>query len=509
MRRGLVPLLAALVFGAVWLGTHPPLPLLPNGDVYTSLGVARNLAEGRGLVNDTVYPLFTAYDWGRAIPQPLIHRQPGLAVLLVPVYLAAGGDPAATEALIRPFFAGFLALTVLIGLVALQRRGRLHAAGAWLLLLLVNPLLALGIHWGWGEIPATALLLLLWLLMRDRQPAELTVARTALFAGLCGLLALIRLDILWIPVLWWLATGLAARRRRTGALARRTALAAVVGLVVLAPWLLHVTRHTGAPLSNPLAEAVQLDLREDWWDYPRLRGREPVPLAENLQANLVPAAQKLAAGVRSYVRTLGLWLPWYFWLLVLPVWALEVLRRSERGHPARRALGPPGLLWLTLALMVLQYAFFSPETRHLLPVLPIVVWEGVLVIDRWLRRPRRPLPRSAALTAMAGAALLLSPPGLGGESGNVATARGLATSVTGAVQRAGDLPPGPVFSDTAAVPWRLGRPCVWSPFDEVVEEEIRRTVPAMADAPWVRLPLADGDSPDFPLPPGLGTTPQD
>ncbi len=505
MRRGLLPVLAALVFGAVWLAMHPPLPQLPNGDVYTSLGVARHLARGDGLLNDTVYPLFTAYEWGQALPQPLIHRPPGLAVLLVPAYVLAGGDAAAAEALIRPLFALLLTALALVGCLAFWRRGHLPAAPAWLLLLLINPLLALGVQWGWGEIPVALLLLVLWLQLRERPPADFSLPRTVLFAALCAAMALVRTDLLWVPVLWWLIGGLAARRRRPGALVGRTAVAAVVGVALLAPWWLHVAHHAGDPLSNPLADAVQLDMSEQWYDYPRLRGRDPVPLTENLQANLAPALHKVVMGVRSYVRTLGLWLPWYFWLTVLPLWAVVAYRRHERGHAGLRALGPPGLLWLTVALMVVKYALFSPETRHLLPVLPVVAWEGVLLADRWLRHPRAPLARTAALAAMAGVALLLSPPGLGGEAGNMTTARALAGPVAETVAHHADLPPGPVFTDTAAVPWRLDRPGVWSPYDEAVEAAIRREVAGMADAPWVRLRL--GAAGELLVPPGLGPLP--
>ena len=102
MRAGALLLLATALFGLVWLAVHPPLPQLPNGDIYTSLGVARHLANGDGLLNDSVYPLFTAYPWGHVMPQPLIHRPPGLAVLLLPAWYLADGDPVRAEALVRP-----------------------------------------------------------------------------------------------------------------------------------------------------------------------------------------------------------------------------------------------------------------------------------------------------------------------------------------------------------------------------------------------------------------------
>jgi hypothetical protein len=39
------------------------------------------------------------------------------------------------------------------------------------------------------------------------------------------------------------------------------------------------------------------------------------------------------------------------------------------------------------------------------------------------------------------------------------------------------------------VPWRLNRPFVWSPLDEAVEAEIRKTVPALREAPYLRAML--------------------
>ena len=501
MRSTALVLAAAAVFSVAWLGLHPAMPQLPNGDIYTSLGVARHLAAGDGLLNDTVYPLFTAYPWGQTMPQPLIHRPPGLAVLLLPAWWLSGGDPVAAEALVRPVMAVMLGLVALGGLVALRRLGRLPVAAAWLLLLLVNPLLALAVHWGWGEIPAMALLMVLWQMVRRRRPADSRPHRAALYAVLSGVLALIRGDLLWVPVLWWFAAGLTDRRRRLQVAATRTILAGIVGVAVLLPWWLHVTGHAGSPLSNPLTEAVQLDLSSDWWDYPLLRGREPMPLAGNLASHPLQAVHKVLVGGRSYVRTLGLWLPWYFWFLITSLWLQRVWRRQRAGVPAGRAGGPYGLLMATLVLMVVQYALFSHETRHLLPILPLVAWEGLLLAEGAVRSIRRPELRGVALTAMASVALLLSPPGLGGEAGNVETARDLAGAVAEETARVADLPPGPVFSDNAVVPWRTGRPCVWSPFDASVEAEIRRAIPAMADAPWVRI------LPDGPLSPPLDRRP--
>ncbi len=488
MRTLGLSLAAGLCFVIAWHLAQPPLPQLPTGDVFTSLATARHLSRGDGLVNDTIYPLFTAYPWGREVPQPLLHRPPGLAVLLLPAWWLADGDPARAEQLVRPVMLAMLGLVAALGAWALQRRRAGAAILAWLILLLVNPLLALAVHWGWGEVPVGLLLLVLWLMVRHRRPAAMSPTRTATYALVCGLLALVRSDVLWVPVLWWLVAGLTDRRRPWALLARRTLLAAVVGVAVLLPWWLHVARHTGHPLANPLTDAVQLNLRVHWWDYPLLRSRTPLPLAENLAQNAWPAVLKTGAGVRLYLRTLGHWLPWLLWLACLALWGRRTWRRLRRGRHWLPAAGPPGLLAATLCLLVLEYAFFSQETRHVLPLLPLFVWEAALLADHALRRRlRRVAWRAPALAAAAIVIVQVTPPSLGGEAGNIAHARRSAERVAELAREHADLPPGPVFSDTAILPWRLDRSYVWSPFDAAIEAEIRAEVPALREAPWVRL----------------------
>lgn len=499
MRPAAGALAIGLLFAGAWLAVHPPLPQLPTGDVFTSLSVARHLSRGDGLVNDTIYPLLTAYPWGRDFPQPLVHRTPGLAVLLLPAWWLSGGDPGRAEDLVRPVMLAVLVLLIVVGAWTLQRHGATAAASAWALMLLLNPLLALAVRWGWSEVAAGFFLLAAWLLLRRRAPAAMSPGRAAGFAALAALLAYVRFDLLWVPVVWWCATAMSQRRRQVSRLLPRTALAALVGAGLLAPWWQHVARHTGSPLTNPLADAVQLDLSAEWWQYPLLRSRTPLPLAQNLTENPGPALRKIRSGVRHYAVTLGQWLPWLVWIGGLVLWAAQTRRRWRRGHRRLAATGPPGLLAATLGFMVLQYAFFSQETRHLLPLLPLVAWETALLADRRLR-PRLPRPavRGIALAALAAVAIVLVPAGLGGEADNVAAARASAARVAAVTLRAArELPPGPVFSDTAIIPWRLNRAFVWSPFDAAIEAEVRLLVPALREAPYIRLheqpPAASGD----------------
>ncbi len=70
MRTRALIVLAAVAFGGVWLVVHPALPQLPNGDVFTSLGVARHLAEGDGFQNGSVYPCSRPIPGARPCPSP-------------------------------------------------------------------------------------------------------------------------------------------------------------------------------------------------------------------------------------------------------------------------------------------------------------------------------------------------------------------------------------------------------------------------------------------------------
>jgi len=483
-------LAAAVLFVAIWPVVHPPLPLTPVADVYTSLSVARNLAEGEGLNNDLAYPLFTAYPWGDSFPQPLVHRPPGLAFLLVPVYWLAGGDPVRCEELVPSLMLVLMGGLVMAGLHGLRRRGVAYAGPAWLLLLMVSPLLGLAVSQGWSQIPAALLLLILWLMVTRRRASRQSHGAMAGYAAVAAGLALVRMDLLWVPVLWWVGSMVGSRRRPLSLLVRRTVLAAFVGVLLLAPWWIHVTRYMGSPLGNPLASAVQLDLTGNWWAYPLLRSCEPLPLGENLTANALAALKKTAIGIRFFLQTLGLWLPWLFWVLAISSWLERTVGRWRRGHAFGRAIGPPGLLVITLGLLMIQYGFFSQETRFLLVLMPVLAFEGVLLGDRLVRRLPRlgsALGRGSALVAVVALALLVTPPGLGGEAGNVTAIRSSVFRVEAVMGEAFDLPAGPIFSDTSVIPWRLGRECVWSPYDAAVEAEIRQRVPGMAEAAYLHI----------------------
>ena len=225
-------LLAALIFLAVWVPWHPARPHLPTSDLYTHLSVARHLCRGEGFVTDMAYPLSFAFPFARKLPQPLIHRGPGYPLLLVLPHLASGGDPEKAVAAVRVLQLVLLGLTVWIGATAFLARGRKSNLGSWLVLLGLNPLLVFAVDWGFVELGCGLLLLALWLRVRD-QAEGVVSGRSLLRVGLAdgllaGLLVLLRLDLLWIPLLWWILL----RRAEP----RRLLLAMLVIALTLTPW---------------------------------------------------------------------------------------------------------------------------------------------------------------------------------------------------------------------------------------------------------------------------------
>ena len=471
-------MLVAAAFVIGWLEVHARVPIPADADVFTHLTVARHLVHGDGFTNDVVYPLSVTFAWGRAVPQPLVDLQPAFAIALALPYLAAGEDPAATLAWVRWLGLGWLAIAATVGTLGLVRRGAMNATAAWLLLLVTSPLLALGVAWGWGEILVATLLLGLWVRWRDRDATTTPGRRSLITDGaLAGLVAMVRLDLFWVPLLWW----------RGRPRPRQLVWVAVGWLVIAAPWFVRTTRVAGTPLAGVLSQAVELDLRGEWWTYPTLRGLTPAPFLANLRAHRAEALVKVRHGARFFVETLGQWLPWLVWIAGAVLLGLR-MRGSWRKGRARAVIREPGVtLVVTLAALIAMYALFSQEVRHLIVLVPVVGWEIALLAAHALPRSQGRAARMATLAALTVAALTLIPCGIGGEQKGLDDARREGPALAALVRQAQALPPGPVFTDNAAVLWLADRAGIWSPRDRDVEMAIRRTVPDMADAPWLRL----------------------
>ena len=124
-----------------------------------------------------------------------------------------GIEPKTTAASAPKTLLNFAGKTVAItgtssgmGAAALRRCGDTAAVAPWLLLMGTHPLLGYAVDWGLEELPAGVLLMVLWL--RRRAPGKTD-------GLLLGLLGLMRLELLFLPLLWWVLSGV----RRRGPLA--------------------------------------------------------------------------------------------------------------------------------------------------------------------------------------------------------------------------------------------------------------------------------------------------
>jgi hypothetical protein len=485
-----------LVFLAAWLLWQSPPAHLPTSDLFTHLCVARHLADGDGFLNDIVYPLSLAFPFAAHVPQPLIHRGPLYAMLLVGTIWTGGHDPGAALAGVWWLHVGLLGWIVVLALRHLLRLGLAEAILAWLLLFGSSRLLAMSIGWGQIEIVAAALLTLLWLRWRQRReairngrrgvfdaPEPIRLGTAALDGALAAALTLLRPDLFWIPMLWW-----SAGRRSAGR--RATAVAAIVWLALLTPWIARNTALTGQPFFSLQAYGEQLKQTADWPEYTIYRSLSPEPFLTTLQERPGLVLRKTAAGLRFYLTHLGHWLPWP----VLAVWVALIFKHRgpfrRRGQGRRRRFTGLETLLLTLGLLMVQYAPLSHTLRHLVILLPVVSLEICLAAAVWLseRRPRWRASGRAVLLGVAALGCIWALPARLPDWQKAAEAASRAAApIAKAASELELQPAGPIFTDTAALCWWSGRPGVWSPLDGEVEARIRRLVPEMATAPVIRV----------------------
>ncbi len=489
-RRALLGGLAvALLVGAGWTATHPARPLEPTGDLYTHLMVARHLTRGEGFVTDIAYPLAFAWPFARRLPQPLIHRAPGYALLLAGPVAAVGGDPDRSIAAARILQLGILTGLLWLGSSAWLARGRPGAAVGWALLLAAHPLAAYAIDWGHDEWPAALVLLAVWL--RHRDGARSPAAGDGL---LLGALALLRPELLWLPILWWLLRGPVRPPRRA------VLVCSLAFVLVAGPWAVRNALLTGDPLFSLQSRAEHLKDTRTFPEYQVYRQLEPQPLLPTLLADPEPVARKTVRGLRFFRAEQGAFMPPVITVGLLLL-GLELLRRRclgwRRGPTARPAIpklvAGPGLAGLSLGLLACLYAVFDHSVRHFEVLLPIVAWElGALLVEApwaWVRsrletagRGGIPvLPSWLAVSAAALAALVLVRAAVRPPTGwdqAEAAAQHSAAQVGAEVERLRAAPAGVVFVQTAAAPWFADRPAVWSPLDDGVRRRIRELIEA-------------------------------
>lgn len=487
-------LIVALVFISAWSALHPARPGLSTDDLYTHLSVARHLTRGEGFQTDITFPLSFAFPFAQALPQPLVHRQPGYALMLTVPCALAGNDPDKTLTLVRGLQIGLLGLLVWVGVVGLLRMGQALNVLPWLMILLVNPLLAFAVDWGYVELTCAVLLLIIWTRVKLGQ----TQAPTWIDGLLIGLLTLLRLDLFWLPWLWW---GLYFGARRFSANSggapwwRRWALAVLVWVLLLLPWEARNIQLTGQPFFSVQSQAEHVKDTTIWPGYSVYQQLQPQPLLESVQTSPIPMARKSVRGVRFYVTNLHRYLPQiYLWaaLMALVFYGLTRIRPLNRklrpNHrqplsvdPKRSPLGPYVVLALSLSLLIAQYAIFDHSLRHLLVVLPLVALEGAaltgtlawpVIGPRLAPRFRTPIVALLASAVLTWLVLLVMPTQLPGWTAAEQQARQHLSSRVQRVEKFRHQGPDNPFTHTADVTWFADKPGIWTPIDPQVRQQI-------------------------------------
>jgi hypothetical protein len=492
-------ILAALLFLAVWIPTHPARPLLPTDDLYTHLSVARHLVHGEGFLTDVTYPLSFAFAFARELPQPLIHRQPGFAILLTAPYFATRGYPHRTVDQVRHMQIILLGLMAMVGTSFFLRRENRAAVVVWLVFLFANPLLVFAVDWGMVELICSLLLLVIWLRMRDGAPG-----RPDWIDGLlAGILCMLRLDLFWVPILWWVLLGKNPRRNSPGPVAmnRRLGLVALVWFLVITPWAIRNLQVTGQPAFSLQTYAEHVKDTRTWPGYTVYQQLEPQPFFETMTSDPVPVLRKVGRGMKFFYRDMHRLVPVLvlvglaFGTLAFGAVRLKILpakperhgRDSLTGIPETSRTGPMALIALTTVLLTIQYSFFDHSLRHLLVVLPMILWEFSAwvgdTVRRVMHRSRETRgDRSGLLwnlgsvifmpAAAAVVIVFLFPCRLPGWEFAAKEAVSLAARTERQIESTRRTPPGVLFVDTSAVPWFIDRPVVWSPTEKSTRKRI-------------------------------------
>jgi hypothetical protein len=486
-------LLSIALFALAWPLLHPPLPHLTNSDLFTHLSVARHLAAGDGFVTDIVYPLSLTFPFAAQIPQPLIHRPPGYPLLmLIPTWLGHG-DPQAILAAVYIFEVLLLLLVATLGVRCALQAGGEEIVPAWLLILLLNPLLTMATVWGQIEIAVALLITFIWCRWRSELvhpvPIPVSAGRAAGDGALAAAVLLLRLDLFWLPLFWWLTS-----RRR--ARLRIILLAIFVWLITITPWTVRNWSLTGQPFFTLQGYAEHLKGTDAWPGYTIYRSLSPEPLRDSVSRDPGPILAKVRRGLRFFLTDLGRWMPWSFWILGALVGFFSWWRGGRR-RPAWRS--PPLLALLSLVLVMAQYMVFSHSLRHLVVLLPVVTLEMGLWLHQRFQTITLQWPtfqRSLVLTGILLILHLVTPMRLPGWQQALQQAEIAMGDLAAALGHAGSIPPGPIYSDSAAVLWHSGRAGVWAPLNDDVKRQIERILPEMAGAPTIAI-----HPPEVSLPP--------
>jgi hypothetical protein len=346
------------------------------------VGVARNLLEGRGLVSDAL--------WSYQTP-PLIFPRPAFEVWLpLPTFLAAVPMalfgltlPAAQVSSVLvgalvPVLSWRLALDVAKEREVAIERARWIGIGTGLTTAVYLPLL-LSSALPDSTMPFTVIVLgaclLMTRLVRDPRGAALTDPRLLALGALIGLGALTRNETVWLAVIWAAMAWLMVRGSAVLRL-RLIGVAAIVALLIFAPWAYRDLVALGSPLPG---QAVTNALYLSGFDI--FAWNHPPTLARHLAIGPAALIELRVAGLTHNLFNVLVFLG-----IPVSVIGLVALPWQARGV----ALRP--LLWISLIMFFVTSLLFPAATQwgtflHAAgPVHVLLVISAVLAIDGGLAR---------------------------------------------------------------------------------------------------------------------------
>jgi len=477
--------------------TSVPQPHLPTSDIYTHLSVARHLAQGDGFVTDITYPLSFAYPFAQELPQPLIHRQPGYAILLQIPYATAGGDSHLTLNHVRIMQLTIVGLIIMVGAIGYLRRGTWPTVLPWLVFLLANPLFGFAVNWGFVELVCSLVLFVIWLRSRDGRAVDIG----PIDGLLTGVLAMLRLDLFWVPWLWFIWLGRDREKAKPGSTFSYGKLigAVLTFVLVMTPWAIRNIQLSGQPFFSLQAQAELVKMTPAWPDYSVYKQLEPQPIFQTILQQPIDVLNKVKHGLWFFLKEhhrlmprllfgtgalaaicLGIQLLWTKFSVILKLKLNPPLNKQPEMlyHKANM------VAFASLALLCLQYSFFDHDLRHLLVLLPIILWEinlmAVKLTGQITRRYKlllfeKSTPIQSGILGLVAAlvVVLLFPCQLPGWQNAVQEAKNQESMVAQKVSRVLANPETVLFDETSAVPWFVNQPAVWSPANEEIRNRIK------------------------------------
>jgi len=417
LTAGLVFTVALLV--RLWAAAQVPFAIPEDTTYYW--GVARNLAEGRGLVSDAIWSYATpARDpvtgaFGFFFPRPAFEIWLPLPSLLGLVPMLVGGSTAhgmtlpvaAVVGALVPVVAWRMAADVAEERALVTERARTLAVGAGIVAAVSLPLVLPSAHLdSTNPFALPALLACLVMVRLLRRPPERALDPRLIGLGLLiGVAGLARNEAAWVGVAWALVAFSALRGRGRGSVIRAVAVPGVIAVAVMAPWLVRNWLTFGSPLpGQAITNAWAITGNEIFaWQHP------------------ATAAEYLALGPAAWLehRVDG-FLHNVLDVLLVPGAPIAVVGLVALPWASRfRALRP--LLVLALITFLVTTLVFPVQTRwgtflHAsVPAAVLLLVAGLAGLDEelaWVGRRRgwtRPVAWLAPLFAVFGALLFMVP----------------------------------------------------------------------------------------------------